>query len=136
MVNKDFQNGFIAGAVSGGVVEVEVDVSKPEQEKIVTITENGTTEVTPDDNKTLSKVTVVAEFEGGTEEIKNLIDNSGVLEENEYTLTQKVQKLIDLIKEYQNDNPESAVPENILKSLEGYLLKDKDGLCLTTKESR
>jgi hypothetical protein len=67
--------------------------------------------------------------------LETLIDNSGVLEENEYTLTQKVQKLIDLIKEYQNDNPESAVPENILKSLEGYLLKDKDGLYLTPKES-
>ena len=33
-------------------------LSKPEQEKSVTITENGTTEVTPDSGKTLSKVTI------------------------------------------------------------------------------
>jgi hypothetical protein len=32
--------------------------SKEEQEKVVDITENGTTEVAPDENKTLSKVTV------------------------------------------------------------------------------
>lgn len=67
--------------------------------------------------------------------LEDLIDNSGVLEENGYTLTQKVQKLIDLIKEYQNNNPEISVPKSILKSLEGYLLKDKDGLYLTTKEN-
>jgi len=33
--------------------------SKEEQEKSVTITTNGTTEVTPDNDKTLSKVTAV-----------------------------------------------------------------------------
>jgi hypothetical protein len=67
--------------------------------------------------------------------LETLIDNSGVLGENEYTLTQKVQNLIDLIKEYQNENPDSTISEDILKSLEGYLLKDKDGLYLTPKES-
>lgn len=97
MSNKDYQNGFIAGAVSGGVVEV-ID----------------TTEI---DN------------------LEDLIRNSGLFEEGEYTLTEKIQRLIDMIKEYQNNNPEISVPESILKSLEGYLLKDKDGLYLTTKEN-
>lgn len=56
-MNKiDFQNGFALGLASGGVVEV--DNAKEEQEKTVDITENGTTEVLPDENKVLSKVTV------------------------------------------------------------------------------
>lgn len=64
MSKKDFQNGFALGFASGGVVEVE----KEEQEKSVNITENGTTEVTPDKGMALSKVTVnVAVESGGTE---------------------------------------------------------------------
>ena len=39
-------------------VTVNVNTAKPEQEKSVTITENGTTEVTPDSGKALSKVTI------------------------------------------------------------------------------
>lgn len=39
--------------------------SKEEQEKNVTITENGTTEVTPDSGKTLSKVTITTNVTGG-----------------------------------------------------------------------
>ena len=39
------------------VVE-SIDTSKEEQEKTISITENGTTEVTPDEGKVLSKVTV------------------------------------------------------------------------------
>ena len=53
-------------AASGGIV-------KEEQEKTIDITENGTTEVTPDKGKALSKVTVNVEVEsggGGTEEIE------------------------------------------------------------------
>ena len=38
-------------------------ISKDEQEKTINITENGTTEVTPDDGMTLSKVTVNVEVE-------------------------------------------------------------------------
>ena len=60
MSNKDFQNGFALGLASGGVVEVEIP-AKEEQEKTITITENGTTEILPDTNKTLSKVTVVTD---------------------------------------------------------------------------
>jgi hypothetical protein len=57
MSNKDFQNGFALGLASGGVVEVEIP-AKEEQEKTVTITENGTTEILPDTDKALSKVIV------------------------------------------------------------------------------
>ena len=37
-----------------------ISTSKQEQEKSVEITENGTTEVLPDDGKALSKVTITA----------------------------------------------------------------------------
>lgn len=50
-----FPDGFISAVQSipiGGT-------AKPEQEKTVTITANGTTEITPDSGKTLSKVTAV-----------------------------------------------------------------------------
>ncbi len=43
----------------------EVDNAKEEQEKTVDITENGTTEVIPDENKVLSKVTVNVDVAGG-----------------------------------------------------------------------
>jgi hypothetical protein len=84
--------------INNGAYEWEKCLSgdvKSEQEKTVTITENGTTEVIPDDNKTLSKVTVVAAVEGGTEEIEDLIDNSGVLEDTEGTVSEKVEQLIE-----------------------------------------
>ena len=55
------------GAEQDGVQRKYVDVdSVPEtQEKSVTITESGTSEVTPDEGKVLSKVTVIAEIETG-----------------------------------------------------------------------
>lgn len=56
----DFQNGYALGLASGGIVEVP---AKEEQEKTVTITENGTTEILPDEDKALSKVTVVTDIE-------------------------------------------------------------------------
>ena len=72
MSKKDFQNGFALGLASGGVVEIE----KEEQEKVVDITENGTTEVTPDEGKALSKVTVNVAIEGSGNEIDwNLVLN-------------------------------------------------------------
>lgn len=64
MNNIDFQNGFALGMATGGVVEVEIP-AKEEQEKTITITENGTTEILPDENKTLSKVTVVTDVSSG-----------------------------------------------------------------------
>ena len=67
MNNKDFQNGLAIGLASGGVVKVEIP-AKEEQEKTITITENGTTEILPDENKTLSKVTVVTNIPIGISE--------------------------------------------------------------------
>jgi hypothetical protein len=93
MSKTDFQNGFALGMASGGVVEV--GTSKPEQEKVVDITENGTTEVIPDEGNVLSKVTVNVNVSGGTEEIENLIDESGVLEDTEGSVSEKVEQLID-----------------------------------------
>jgi hypothetical protein len=72
MSNKDFQNGFALGFASGGVVEVEIP-AKEEQEKTVTITENGVAEVLPDDNKTLSKITLDVKVES-TEESIDLLE--------------------------------------------------------------
>ena len=67
MNNKDFQNGFALGVAAGGVVEVEIP-AKEEQEKTITITENGTTEILPDTDKALSKVTVVTNVPIGVSE--------------------------------------------------------------------
>lgn len=58
-------------------VAVPTGSGKEEQEKSITITENGTTEVTPDEGKTLSKVTVTASVVGG-EVGKPYIDTSKV----------------------------------------------------------
>jgi hypothetical protein len=71
---------------------------KEEQEKTIDVTENGTTEVIPDGGKTLSKVTVNVNVAGGAEEIENLIDNSGVLDGAEGSVTEKVEQLIDKVK--------------------------------------
>ena len=58
-------------------VAVPTGSSKEEQEKSITITQNGTTEVTPDEGKTLSKVTVTANVVGG-EVGKPYIDTSKI----------------------------------------------------------
>lgn len=50
-IPKVFNAGYEKGKTEGGT-------AKAEQEKSVTITQNGTTEVLPDDNKVLSKVNV------------------------------------------------------------------------------
>ena len=55
----------IAEISGGGGVEIP---AKEEQEKTITITENGTTEILPDTNKTLSKVTVVTNVPIGVSE--------------------------------------------------------------------
>ena len=50
-------------------MNVDVNVpSKPEQVKSVTITENGTTEITPDDGKVLSRVTATVNVKAATSE--------------------------------------------------------------------
>ena len=70
------------------IVNVEVPI-KDEQSKTIDITENGTITVTPDDGVVWNEVTVNAAIEsgGGTEEIENIIDNSGVLDGTEGTVT-------------------------------------------------
>lgn len=73
--------------------ELEASI-KPEQEKSVDITENSVVDVLPDENKTLSKVTVNVDVPDTGAEIENLIDNSG-LEIKGETATEKVEQLIE-----------------------------------------
>lgn len=70
---------------------------KPAQRKTVEITENGTTEILPDNGNTLSGVdlTVNVPISGGTGELEAIIDKSGLEIEGE-TVTEKVEQLIDL----------------------------------------
>lgn len=49
-------------------VIVNVDAAKPEQTKSITITENGTTTVTPDDGKVLTSVTITTNVPSGGEQ--------------------------------------------------------------------
>lgn len=57
-----------------------ISSSKPEQEKSVTITTNGLTEITPDTGKTLSKVTVRTNIELKTILLaSNIAINDGIL---------------------------------------------------------
>lgn len=91
--NLEFPQGFIDGVDS-------IDTSKEEQEKTVEITENGTTEVLPDDGKVLSKVTVNVEVESGGEDLAALetkIDESGILAKTDppvETFDEKADRLI------------------------------------------
>lgn len=52
--------------MKSAVESIQTGVTKPEQEKTISITENGTTEVTPDEGKVLSKVTVNVVSGGGS----------------------------------------------------------------------
>lgn len=70
-----YANGIyeVSGDVDGfNPVYVDTPEPKEEQEKTVTITENGITEVLPEDNKTLSKVTVDVQV-GSNEETIDLL---------------------------------------------------------------
>lgn len=51
--------------MKSAVESIQTGITKPEQEKTIEITENGTTEVTPDEGKVLSKVTVNTNVESG-----------------------------------------------------------------------
>ena len=73
---KDFDDVYDAGYEKG---KAEGGTAKPEQEKTVNINKNGTTEVLPDEGKTLSKVSVEVDVPtiGGdytNEQIMALID--------------------------------------------------------------
>lgn len=50
--------------------DIQSGTSKEEQEKTIDITENGTTEVLPDEGKVLGKVTVNVDVSDGTEELE------------------------------------------------------------------
>ena len=58
-VEKVYNAGYEKGKAEGG------GTAKEEQEKTVNITENGTTEVSPDENKVFSKVTVKVDVPSG-----------------------------------------------------------------------
>lgn len=91
-VTKTFFYNQGTGEFTGNVSEI-IEL-KEEQEKTINITENGTTEVVPDEGKVLSKVTVNVEVQGGTEEIEQLIDESGVLEDTGGSVSEKVEELV------------------------------------------
>lgn len=102
--NLETQNGELLAsneALENQLEELESNI-KPEQEKAVTITENGTTEVLPDESNTLSKVAITVDVETGNPEaeatlaeIEGSINDSGVLESTDGTATEKVVQLID-----------------------------------------
>lgn len=68
--NLETQNGELLAsneALENQLEELETSI-KPEQEKAVTIAENGTVDVIPDDGKTLSKVAVTVEVPSSGED--------------------------------------------------------------------
>jgi hypothetical protein len=77
-------------------IYVNTPEPKEEQEKIVDIIENGTVEILPDGNRALSKVTIKSNVPDTSDIIEDIIDNSGVLENTEGTVSvmEKVEKLI------------------------------------------
>lgn len=94
------ENGdVLPDAGFSGMAKVTVAVPvKEEQEKSITITENGTTEVTPDEGKTLSKVIVETSVSGGGEVGKPYIDTSKMTDfssfvKNNKKLAEDVDKL-------------------------------------------
>jgi len=62
---------YIGNRRVGNMIVFKEIGAKEEQEKAISITENGSYDVTPDDGKTLSKVSVVANIDGGGAEINN-----------------------------------------------------------------
>jgi hypothetical protein len=56
-----------------------------------------------------------------------MIDESGIFESNEFTLMEKVSRLIDMVK--------NGTIKSFLTSSDGFVLTDINGLYLTPKES-
>lgn len=97
-VNNVSDGGYERGYEKGyedGFDDGFDDAYKEEQEKSINITENSTTEVTPDEDMVLSKVIVKVDVPDKSEEIGVIIDQSGVLDSTEGTATEKVEQLID-----------------------------------------
>ena len=78
-------------------VAVPTGSGKEEQEKTVTITENGTTEVTPDEGKTLSKVTVETNVAGSGEIGKPYIDTSKITSFESFCLKGRLDNALTLL---------------------------------------
>lgn len=97
------------------VEELESSI-KPEQEKSVTIIENGTVDILPDDGNTLSKVAVNVDVpsSGETEELESLIDESRVLDSTDGSVEDKVEQLIGKVKslELPDWNDDSQIVES------------------------
>lgn len=87
-----FERGYEQGLVDGKQVGFDNAILKLTE---IEITENGRYQPA-NENIGFSSVDVNIE---GTEEIENLIDNSGVLEETEGTVTEKVEQLIGKAEE-------------------------------------
>lgn len=64
--------------------------------------------------------------------IEELIDESGIIKEEETSLLEKVQQLINKIKEQEEIE---TIPSNVLKTFNDYFLKDSNGIYLIAKES-
>ena len=97
-----YENGIyeVSSDVDGfNPVYVDTPEPKEEQEKIVDIIENGTVEILPDGNKALSKVTIKSNVPDTSGIIEDVIDESGVLDSTEGTVTEKVEELIDKAEE-------------------------------------
>lgn len=77
----------------------ELPSSKEEQEKVIDITENGTTEVTPDEGMALSKVTVNVSVEGGSED-------------DDYEWKEDTSEVVYENACYQNTNVSAYITEN------------------------
>lgn len=76
------------------------DIKPEEQEKSITITENGTVEVVPDDKKILKKVTITTDVIGGdTEEYEGSYEVTPKLEEQSLPTALKVMRNDIKIKE-------------------------------------
>ena len=77
-------------------VDVNVPERKEEQEKTLSVTKNGSYSVLPDENKVLSGVEVEVDvIDNRVTEIETAIDESGVLDSTEGTVTEKVEQVID-----------------------------------------
>ena len=93
----DFDAEFNTSPIEDFNSEFECVVTSPlreeKQEKSVVITENGTTVVLPDENKVLSKVTVVADIIGGNvEEYKGSYEVTPRLQEQTLPTARKVMR--------------------------------------------
>ena len=88
-------------------VAVPTGSSKEEQEKSITITENGTTEVTPDEGKTLSKVTVETNVAGSGEIGKPYLDTSQITDFSRFCYNNARVNTIDKLDTSNGTNFES-----------------------------